>query len=301
MAHILGVGIATLDIINSVDSYPPEDAEVRAVDQQRRRGGNCTNTLAVLAQLGHRCAWGGVIADEPDAQIILDDLGRHGIDLQAVRRETRGKVPTSYVTLNRRNGSRTIVHYRDLPEFAYDDFAGIALRGYDWLHVEGRHVADTRRMLALARERAPALARSVEIEKARPEIERLFDLADVLLFSRHYAHARGFNDPERFLDAIAGETPACRRVLAWGAGGAYALDRDGRAFHSPACPPPRVVDTLGAGDVFNAGIIDALVRHAELEEALTRACRLAGHKCGLQGLEVVVAGTTPSAVHRTTD
>ena len=31
MAHILGIGIATLDIINTVDGYPPEDAEVRAM------------------------------------------------------------------------------------------------------------------------------------------------------------------------------------------------------------------------------------------------------------------------------
>ena len=28
MAHILGIGIATLDIINTVDGYPPEDAEI---------------------------------------------------------------------------------------------------------------------------------------------------------------------------------------------------------------------------------------------------------------------------------
>jgi ketohexokinase len=66
MPHILGIGIATLDIINSVDGYPAEDTEVRALRQQLRRGGNCTNTLAVLSQLGHRCAWGGVLAAEPN-------------------------------------------------------------------------------------------------------------------------------------------------------------------------------------------------------------------------------------------
>lgn len=30
MAHILAIGIATLDIINILDGYPAEDAEVRA-------------------------------------------------------------------------------------------------------------------------------------------------------------------------------------------------------------------------------------------------------------------------------
>ena len=70
MARILGVGIATLDIINTVDGYPAEDSEVRAIHQRICRGGNATNTLVVLSQLGHRCAWAGVLADEPDG---LDD------------------------------------------------------------------------------------------------------------------------------------------------------------------------------------------------------------------------------------
>jgi len=290
MAHILGIGIATLDIINTVDGYPPEDAEVRALGQQRRRGGNCTNTLAVLSRLGHRCAWGGMLAEEPDSGLIRADLERHGIDLHAVRTQQGGKAPTSYIVLNRRNGSRTIVHYRDLPEFGYGDFTRIDLRPYDWLHFEGRNVAETRRMLVHARDTTPAAPRSVEIEKPRPDIEQLFQYADVLLFSRHYAAARGFTDPERFLRGIEGETPGAARVLAWGEAGGYALDRDDRLTHSPAYPPPRLIDTLGAGDTFNAGIIDALVSGVALDEALHRACRLAGRKCGHAGLDFIASG-----------
>jgi ketohexokinase len=285
MPRILGIGIATLDIINTVDGYPAEDTEVRAVRHQLRRGGNCTNTLVVLSQLGHRCAWGGVLADEPDSRHIRDDLTRHHIDLGAVRTLRGGKVPTSYITLNRRNGSRTIIHYRDLPEFGREDFAPIELRGYDWLHFEGRNVAETARMLQRARELVPGVPRSVEIEKPRPDIERLYPFADVLLFSRHFALDRGYNDPQRFLDGIARETPEAARFLTWGEAGAYALDGGGRLLHSPAYPPPHVVDTLGAGDTFNAGIIDALLRGVAAAEALHLACRLAGRKCGREGLD----------------
>jgi len=284
MPHILGIGIATLDVINSVDGYPAEDSEVRALHQQLRRGGNCTNTLVVLSQLGHRCAWGGVLAAEPNGSHIRTDLERYNIDLAAVRTLNHGKVPTSYITLNQRNGSRTIVHYRDLPEFGYEDFAPIDVRGYDWLHFEGRNVAATRRMLEKARELAPAVPRSVEIEKPRADIEQLFPYADVLLFSRHFATSRGYDDPQRFLDDIARQTPAVTRTLAWSEAGAYALDRNGRIFHSPAYPPPQLVDTLGAGDTFNAGVIDALLQDTTVAEALQRACRLAGRKCGQPGL-----------------
>ena len=292
MARILGIGIATLDIINAVDAYPPEDAEVRAIRQQQRRGGNCTNTLAILSQLGHRCAWGGVLAEEPDSRRILVDLNHYRIDLHAVKTLRQGKVPTSYIVLNRRNGSRTIVHYRDLPEFGYEDFARIDLQDYQWLHFEGRNVAETHRMLEHARDRAPATPRSVEIEKPRPDIERLFAHADVLLFSRHFAAARGYADPERFLRHIERETPNTARVLAWGEKGAYALGGGGRLIHSPAYPPPQAIDTLGAGDTFNAGIIDALLRGVALDETLHHACRLAGRKCGHEGLNFIEPSTS---------
>ena len=286
MPNILGIGIATLDVINTVDGYPAEDSEVRALRQEIRRGGNCTNTLVVLSQLGHRCAWGGVLTAEPDSGHIRDDLQRYRIALDAVRILDQGKVPTSYITLNQRNGSRTIVHCRDLPEFGHEDFSHIVLRDFDWLHFEGRNVVETRLMLERAKALAPATPRSLEIEKPRPDIDQLFANADVLLFSRHFALARGYNEPQRFLDSIAMETSHAVRLLAWGEKGAYAVDHNGRLFHSPAYPPPQLIDTLGAGDTFNAGIIDALLRGISLEESLHQACRLAGHKCGQPGLDL---------------
>lgn len=53
---------------------------------------------------------------------------------------------------------------------------------------------------------------------------------------------------------------SCRAVLicAWAEEGADALGPDGRLLHSDAFPPPRVVDTLGAGDTFNASVIFSL-------------------------------------------
>ncbi len=78
---------------------------------------------------------------------------------------------------------------------------------------------------------------------------------------------------------------ASQLVCGWGEGGAYARDRDNRDYHTPAFPPPRLVDTLAAGDVFNAGIVHGLVRKRSLELTLIEAARLAGRKCGQQGIE----------------
>ena len=93
MANILAIGLATLDIINVVEEYPLEDSEVRARSQRICRGGNATNTLVVLSQLGHHCSWGGVSVNEPEGERILQDLASHRIDTHSCRMEPRGKVP----------------------------------------------------------------------------------------------------------------------------------------------------------------------------------------------------------------
>lgn len=283
MSRILAIGIATVDIVNEVAAYPAEDSEVRALGQRIARGGNATNTLVVLSQLGHACSWGGVLAEDADSGHILAELAAHRIDLRHCRREPQGKNPTSYILVSRSNGSRSIVHYRDLPEFGYADFSAIDLAGFDWLHFEGRNVPEALRMLRLARERVPQMPISLEIEKPRPEIEALLPWADLLLFSRAYAEARGYPDAGALFAAMRAQAPRAELVCSWGAAGAWASSANGRMHVSPAVPPAQVIDTLGAGDTFNAGLIDARLRGLALADALEAACRLAGRKCGQAG------------------
>jgi ketohexokinase len=283
VACILGVGVATLDIVNYTESYPAEDHKVRAVKQRITRGGNCANTLEVLSRLGHRCRWVGVLADEPDGRKITASFDRWGIDYSGARIVPSGKVPTSYITASLAGGSRTIVHYRDLPEFTREDFNDSSLEGVEWLHVEGRQVEETRAIVERARLRSPRITVSVEVEKPRPGIERLADVADVVFYSRFYATECGFGEAESFLR----ESGARGRVVfcTWGDRGAWVRETDGMVFHAPAYTPERVVDTIGAGDVFNAGAVDALARGLAPSVAVRSAVKLAGLKCGRSGLE----------------
>ncbi|KAA6185407.1 ketohexokinase [Thiohalocapsa marina] len=313
-ARVLGVGIATLDIVNQVADYPHEDAEVRALSQRVQRGGNVTNTLAVLAQLGHRCEWLGTLADDAGAGLIRQDLARHGIGCGHCPILAGRQTPTSYIALSRATGSRTIIHHRDLRELTAADFAAVSLDGFDWVHFEGRHPVETAAMIADVRRRRPGLPVSVEIEKPRPGVEAVWTGPggpDVLIFSRAYLLATGLDGtPEQALRRLGEATGARCCLLPWGEQGAYGLAaREGPLFgplveplvdpvrapavepvFAPAHRPPAVVDTLAAGDVFNAAAIDGLLRGLELPVLLSWANRLAGYRCGRQGLDGLVAG-----------
>lgn len=107
----------------------------------------------------------------------------------------------------------------------------------------------------------------------------------MLIFSRAYAGHCGSDTPHSFLLRMREQAPQADLILTWGKEGAYGLDRRGAIHHSPAHPPVEVKDTLGAGDTFNAGLIDAYLRGLGLAEALSCACRLAEKKCGQIGFE----------------
>jgi ketohexokinase len=285
MAKVLGIGNATLDIIHVADRYPNENEEIRCRQRFIRRGGNATNTLVVLSQLGAECSWAGMLVNNRDGELILEDLNRYGIDAGPCRRVDSGSVPVSSVIISLQTGSRSIIHYRDLPEFTFADFETIPLRSYDWLHFEGRNVSETRCMLESLYAGPFSIPCSIEIEKPREDIETLFPYADILLFSRDYGLAMGYTEPLSLLGTVREQCPHADLFCTWGDAGAAAIDSEGHAFENAAYPPGKVIDTLGAGDTFNAAVISGYLDRLDLRATLGRACRLAGEKCGQYGFD----------------
>ncbi len=287
MANVLGVGIATLDIINELDHYPAEDSEQRAASQRVELGGNVANSLRVLRQFGHRTEFAGVLADDPDGRRIDDLLDRYGIDTRHARR-VEGHAPTSYITVNRATGSRTIVHWRDLPEFDLGSFMAIDPTEYDWLHFEARACDETAAMLALVRARVTDQPVSLEVEKDRPELDQLWSFPDIIFFSAAFARERGFEEPATFLHEARQWAPRAILVLGWGSGGAWLLRPDDeQPAHVPAQPVDTIIDSIAAGDTLIAGFIHARASGQGSLESLEFAVRLAERKltqAGLAGL-----------------
>ena len=292
MSNILCVGIATLDIINEVLDYPSEDDEIRILSQQKRRGGNAANTAVILSQLGHQCYWAGSLlhnqANDPDTRTILNDLDKYHINYDYSQFLKQGKIPTSYIILSQKTASRTITHYRDLAEFSFQSFNAINLKEFDWLHFEARNVKQTHKMMHKSKQLFPKISISLEIEKTREGIEELIPYADIILFSKSYVLEQGCSTANEFFqhNKIAFENK--KIFCAWGDSGAAAFIE--QRYYWQEAFEVNAIDTIAAGDVFNAAIIDQQSRHQNIKNSLMNACKTAAHSCTKDGIELHLSG-----------
>ena len=285
MAKVLGIGVATLDWVQVVEQYPAVDSELRADQQYIWRGGNASNTLTVLSQLGEQRSLLGSLADDAFSNLIRSDLERHHIDYSFCPKIENSTSPTSHILLSSESSSRNIVHYRNLRELNEQDSADIDFSQWDWIHFEGRNIDTSLNLMRRIRQQYPDIILSLEIEKPRNGIEQLYAYADSLLFSRAYVESTKFKTAEPFLRQLRAElNHSCDIICAWGAQGASALSSQNIYAEVPALNI-EVVDTRAAGDVFNAGYIHARLQGGDVYQSLEQACQLAGVKCAQLGIE----------------
>jgi ketohexokinase len=280
MLRILLTGVTTLDIINTVDEYPTEDSEVRASEQALRMGGNACNSAQVIQQLGHHSSLLCTFADDAAAEFIQAELRAQQIDISHCPTQASSATPTSYITLSRATGSRSIVHYRRLDELDAQQFAQLPLASYHWCHFEARNCVQLLDMLQQCK--ASNRPVSLELEKPRDALEPLLPLADVLLISRPFAETMGFSTAQQCLQHFSQRFADAIISCSWGDQGAWLYDRQ-QIIHQPAFPVARVVDSLGAGDTYNAGLISQLAQNIAPAKALAFACALAANKCTQTG------------------
>ncbi|KAK2842965.1 hypothetical protein Q7C36_011180 [Tachysurus vachellii] len=294
--RILCVGLVCLDIINVVDSFPEEDTDTRCVSQRWQRGGNASNSCTVLSLLGAPCAFMGSLAAGPIADFIVGDFSRRGVDISAVAWQQCGETPCACCIVCQKSGSRTVVLYdTNLPDVHSDDFSKLDLSQFQWIHFEGRNADEQVKMIQQVKsynatqEVKNRITVSVEIEKTRQSLYQLFSHGDVVFVSKDVAMYFGFQSASSALKGFYSRVKdGAVLICAWAEKGADAMGPDGTVLHSDAFPPENLVDTLGAGDTFNAAVIHSLANGGSLQEALTFGCQIAGKKCGVHGYDGIV-------------
>jgi sugar/nucleoside kinase (ribokinase family) len=254
--------------------WPRPGEEVIAEGYVRELGGGSVNTACGLSRLGRRVRLVGLIGDA-DFDWFEQRLGEFGVGMGGIRLEHDGTGITVSVSMR---DDRTFFTYpganRGLPELltvpaVVSDLA--AARHVHFAMPLSRELA----MSLLPALRAAGCTTSLDVGHTPTWLTDAANIAtcrEVDLFLPNTAEAElacGDASAEAYV-AWAACHGLSRAVLKRGAQGALAAS--GGVLSSVSPPLVEAIDTTGAGDAFNAGLIDAWLDDEPLGPALERAC-----------------------------
>ncbi len=260
-------------IVRSVDVLPPvgQLGLVDAIDL--RGGGGGFTTASAMARLGGRTALFGMVGDDDFGRYLVELLEPLGVDCQNVTTLVGYATASTAVIVNTA-GQRTYLHAPGVNAFLSVEHLNLAvLFSSRALHIAGALInprldgEPSATILAEAQRRGmhTSLDTSWDSTGQWQRILPALPHLDVFAPSWDEAHAiTGENDPAHIVGWLR-DHGARTVVVKLGADGAYA---DGMGFrgHVPAYPVT-AVDSTGAGESFNAGLIYGILAGWTLERS----------------------------------
>jgi len=281
---IICLGHAALDRIYRVPHLPHGSTKVRALGFGEAGGGMAANAACAISRLLDPATDGvefwGRTGDDSAGMIIREEFARYAVAIPHLRSFT-GCMSSQSAVMVDAAGERMIVNYRGnvptddvswLP-FGKVRNAAAVLTDVRWL--EGAFA-----VLQAARIAGVPTVLDADLGDV-PIVRALVPLADHAIFSEPgLVNWYGHDDTEPALRAAV-ESGAKVAGVTRGERGTTMLI-DGALHHIPAVPV-RVVDTLGAGDVFHGAYALALAEGKPAPDAARFASAAAAIKCTRQG------------------
>lgn len=244
------------------------------------------NVAVGLSRLGHSVGYVTKLGRDPFGRRIVKALERNGIGTSLIQ-YSEDQATGFMLKGKTSHGDPEVFYYRKnsaASTISAEDLKKIDLSDYGILHMTGILPALSASALEASRclmERARASGMTVFFDpNLRPqlwpdvstmvrELNGLAALADyVLPGSKEGGILCGSEKPEEIADFYLSHG-ARAVVVKTGPKGAYAATGEG-GFRSPTYPAEKIVDTVGAGDGFAAGVISAVAEGLPLEEAVRR-------------------------------
>ncbi len=282
MIDVAGVGASSIDLVYALPAWPLPDGPLAKLPIQSHvvsPGGQTATAMAACAALGLRASFLGATGSDAHGALIRRELERRGVDISHAQ-VTGGAQPYAVILLVEGRGERIVLWHRDA-EFIPVELS--RLRGVieqaRLLHVDG---TDEESAIAAARiARAAGRLVTTDIDRVTVLTKDLLAVATHPVLAEHVpALLTGEPDLAGALQALRRITPA-PIIVTRGAAGAMAIDGD-TLIDVPGFSV-EAVDTTGAGDIFRAGLIAALLDAAPLRDAMRFANAVAAASCRTRG------------------
>lgn len=299
---------ADISIVKVRGASVQETAAASAKGQERAAeedstlsaGGTVGNTCSGIARLGVPVCMTGNVGDDSFGAMILESLVSDGADVRYVRKIKGG---FTLITVNVSNENREREYSAAFPrqgsvieQFDVSNISDDELRNFCLLYVSGMMLCmgGCHEAVLSAMERAHSLGVPVVLDMNlrvgatgwNKEFEalykRAFALCDIIFGSgpEEYAVVFETTDYESAAASLAAEGRIC--VVKLGSKGAMVYGPEGKAAAMGIFKVP-VVDTLGAGDAFNAGFIAGLLEDCSVDTALLWGSAAGGYSVQFNG------------------
>jgi sulfofructose kinase len=280
---LVGVGLNATDTVIPLSTYPARGSKVEYSTSTVLPGGQVATTVVACQHWGLHTRYVGKLGDDLAATLHREAFSHAGPDTGVDTRiiTVPGAPSAQSLILVDAQGERTVLIRRD---------ERLALHPADldreWitnaraLHVDGYDTEAA--ILAATWARAANIPVIADLDELYPNVETLIANVDYLIVSRDFpSRLMAEPDLEQALRKMQ-RRYSCRLAAATlGQEGVLAFDGS-QVLHTPAYRVP-VVDTTGAGDIFHAGFIYALLADWPLDRQLDFACAAAALNCTAVG------------------
>jgi sugar/nucleoside kinase (ribokinase family) len=241
-------------------------------------GGSAAISAVAAARLGLRVALAAAIGEDSAGQFMLAQLASEGVETSAMA--VRAAMPTGItVVLSRVNDRAILTAAGAVSTLTGADVPGALLAKARHVHVSSYFLLerslgpDLPELFAAARAAGAGTSLDTNWDPAQTwgddNLAAVMAQADVLLPNETEAlRISGADTLDEAVSALTGSGAAV--VVKLGARGALAAVGSERQLARP--PEVEPVDSTGAGDCFNAGLLAGLLRGLEMPDALALGC-----------------------------
>jgi sulfofructose kinase len=271
--YALGIGVSVVDIIGKTWGFPEPDTYSLLIEYDRQVGGPVSNALVSLSRLGVPALWVGKVGDDEFGPLILDDMRREGIGLDADTDPTHPS-PLSLIIVDAQTGKRSI-SFRPGCSFALGrEVAMDVLQGASMIHLDG--FFPDAALAAAAYGRDAGITVSLDAGTRFPELDEMLGMVDV--FIPNLEVARDIAGEERVEECLAKISRMGPRtvVITCGEEGSWGSE-GGKATRVEAVDV-EVVDTTGCGDAYHGGFLYGELKGWSLQEKMLFASTYAALK-----------------------
>ena len=276
---IVGLGLATIDIMVLVPRLPGRDEVFQARRILLEGGGPVATALVAAARLGASTAYVGPMAPTTWGALARAGLETEGVDTNHAPGRSSGEQSVSVILVDEPTGLRSILFKMgEMPELATTEVPEELIASASALHLDGTHLEAACYAAEIAREAGVVVSFDGGAGELWPGLEILLPLVDLMVVARHFAEQQtGEPDPLEAGPALLKRFEPRQVVITDGTRGCWCWDGAQR-LHQAAFPVD-VVDTTGAGDVFHGAYLYAYLQGWSAQTSMAFASATAALKC----------------------